>query len=240
MRIKFKGDGTKLGRYFKKYVWIIVNKKENISYFLYDNDENDSRGLRPIQSFLGDFLGTIQSDGYNVYKHLAGDSPKNEHLMCWAHVHNKFEQVFKACKDKHAEWFSTTIGELYRIEAECIEANMTPEQIKERRDRKDVENILKRLYQKGSDLLNQKRRHYSEMMRKALRYMIDNWKDLVKYRNDGRYTIDNMLAERTIRPFTVGRKNSLFFSSEEGLETACTYHTIIETCKNSCANEYNI
>lgn len=56
--------------------------------------------------------------------------------------------------------------------------------------------------------------------------------ELQNYRKDGRYTIDNMLVERAIRSFTVHRKNSLFFSSEEGVETALTFFTLIETCKN--------
>ena len=34
------------------------------------------------------------------------------------------------------------------------------------------------------------------MMRRALVYVTSNWEDLIKYRNDGRFTIDNMLAER--------------------------------------------
>lgn len=54
VRIKFKGDKTKLGRYFKKYVWVLVNKAKQITCFFYDNDENDSRGKRPIQTFLGE------------------------------------------------------------------------------------------------------------------------------------------------------------------------------------------
>lgn len=33
------------------------------------------------------------------------------------------------------------------------------------------------------------------------------------------------------RPFTIGRKNSLFFGSEEGVEVATTYYTLIETAK---------
>ena len=49
-------------------------------------------------------------------------------------------------------------------------------------------------------------------------------------------TIDNMLAERAVRPFTVKRKNSLFFSSEDGIISALKYHTLIETCKNVGGN----
>ena len=81
-------------------------------------------------------------------------------------------------------------------------------------------------------LTNSNHHHYSDMMRKALVYVTSNWEDLVKYRNDGRFTIDNMHAERAVRPFTVKRKNSLFFSSEDGIESALKYHTLIETCKN--------
>ena len=75
VRIKLKGDKTKLGHYYKKYVWALVNKLENITYFFYDNEEDDSRGSRPIETFLGSFLGSIQSDGYVVYKHLAEVNP---------------------------------------------------------------------------------------------------------------------------------------------------------------------
>ena len=47
--------------------------------------------------------------------------------------------------------------------------------------------------------------------------MCNGWADLCNYRNDGHYTIDNMVAERAIRPFTVKRKGSMFFSSEKGV-----------------------
>ena len=49
---------TMLGHYFKKYIWILINKIEQVAYFLYDNDENDSRGYRPISSFPSGFKGT--------------------------------------------------------------------------------------------------------------------------------------------------------------------------------------
>ena len=48
--------------------------------------------------------------------------------------------------------------------------------------------------------------------------MCNGWADLCNYRNDGHYTIDNMVAERAIRPFTVKRKGSMFFSSEKGVK----------------------
>ena len=79
--------------------------------------------------------------------------------------------------------------------------------------------------------LHQKGKKYSDLMIQALNYMLNGWDDLQTYRKDGRYTIDNLPAERAIRPFTVSRKNSLHYSSEEGVEMAMTYLTIIETAK---------
>ncbi len=50
--------------------------------------------------------------------------------------------------------------------------------------------------------------------------MLNGWDNLVRYREDGEYTIDNNLAERSIRPLTNNRKNSLFYGSERGVEMA--------------------
>ena len=72
-------------------------------------------------------------------------------------------------------------------------------------------------------------------------YMLNGWDELLRsalplcfaknYRNDGRYTIDNLEAERTVRPITRARKSSLHHSSEEGLQMALAYMTIIESAK---------
>lgn len=70
-----------------------------------------------------------------------------------------------------------------------------------------------------------------DLMQKAVNYMHTFWEQLFRYRNDGNYTIDNSLAERSIRPMTVERKNSLFFCSKEGAKASAIFHTIIETCK---------
>lgn len=53
VRVKVAGDGTKLGNYSKKYIWVLINKIERIAYFFYDNDENDSRGTHPIENIPG-------------------------------------------------------------------------------------------------------------------------------------------------------------------------------------------
>lgn len=80
--------------------------------------------------------------------------------------------------------------------------------------------------------LNSKRKYYGEMMKKTLNYIINGWEEFQNCRKDERYTIANMLVEKAIQIFTNHRKNSLFFSSEEGVETALIFFTLIETCRN--------
>ena len=70
-----------------------------------------------------------------------------------------------------------------------------------------------------------------QVFHKALTYMHTFWKQLFRYRDDGNYTIDTSLAERSIRPMDLERKNSLFFCSTEGAKASAIFHTIIETCK---------
>ena len=50
----------------------------------------------------------------------------------------------------------------------------------------------------------------------------------MEYRENREYSIDNNIAERNVRPFTVDRKNTMTFGSEEGIDCAATYHTIIQ------------
>jgi hypothetical protein len=231
IRIKIKGDGTKLGHYFKKYIWILINKIEQVAYFLYDNDENDSRGYRPISSFLSGFKGTVESDAYVVYKQLTKEHPDILHCICWAHVRAKFQYALEISKEEDAVWYRNLIDYLYLVESEIIINRLTPDKIKERREKKDITDTLTSLYTHARKALRNKGKKYSDLMLQALNYMLNSWDELQNYRKDGRYTIDNLPAERAIRPFTVSRKNSLHYSSEEGVEMAMVYLTVIETAK---------
>ena len=231
IRIKIKGDGTKLGHYFKKYIWILINKIEQVAYFLYDNDENDSRGYRPISSFLSGFKGTVESDAYVVYKQLPKEHPDILHCICWAHVRAKFQYALEISKEEDAVWYRNLIDYLYLVESEIIINRLTPDKIKERREKKDITDTLTSLYTHARKALCNKGKKYSDLMLQALNYMLNSWDELQNYRKDGRYTIDNLPAERAIRPFTVSRKNSLHYSSEEGVEMAMIYLTVIETAK---------
>ena len=72
-----------------------------------------------------------------------------------------------------------------------------------------------------------------ELMTKALNYLSNGWKKFFTFREDGNYEIDNLEAERSIRPLTVNRKNAPILGSESGVENLCLYMTLVETCKKN-------
>ena len=240
VRIKYKGDNTKLGSLSKEYIWVIVHMITKVTYFLYDNDENDSRGLRPLQEFLGEFAGAIQSDGYVVYTQLTKKHPELiKHLECWAHVRTKFKNAFKVSNDPMADWFVKQIGRLYLVEAECFLKGLSAEETKYRRNRREVTRILESIKSKAEELLSRQRIHYSPSLRRALNYMKRGWENLIRYREDGDYSIDNSIAERAVRPYTVFRNGTMFHGSERGVENTTFFYSLIETGKARGLNVKN-
>ena len=219
---------TRFGRR-KHYMWCLSNKSAKTVIFFYDEGKRSRNVLR---EFLGDAkIQSLQSDGYNVYMYLDNELQDIEHLCCMAHVRAKFKYALEQGMDKRAQFFIDKIGWLYNQEKRYRADHLTAEEVKIERnsERMNVEiaEIRKRLdYHLYFDQSPQ-----GDLMRKALNYMNTFWEQLFRYRNDGNYSIDNSLAERSIRPMALERKNSLFFCSTEGARASAIFHTIIETCK---------
>ena len=65
----------------------------------------------------------------------------------------------------------------------------------------------------------------------AIAYTLSNWKALTRYCNDGDLEIDNNGAERSLRGVAVGRKNWMFYGSDNGGRTAAVLSSLIASCK---------
>ena len=74
---------------------------------------------------------------------------------------------------------------------------------------------------------------------KALTYLHNQWGRLIGYLDDGHYPIDNNLAENTIRPFAIGRKNWLFAHSQAGAKASANLYSLIQTAKANGLNPYD-
>jgi transposase len=68
---------------------------------------------------------------------------------------------------------------------------------------------------------------------KALHYLQEQWPYLIRYLEDGRLELSNNRAERSIKPFVMGRKNFLFANTPGGAQGSATIYSIIETAKEN-------
>ena len=71
---------------------------------------------------------------------------------------------------------------------------------------------------------------------KAFSYAMNHKEGLMNYLSDGSCAFSNNLAENSIRPFTVGRKNWLFSGSPKGAQASAGVYSLIETAKANGLN----
>src|ERR1019366_4923538 len=62
-------------------------------------------------------------------------------------------------------------------------------------------------------------------------YALNQWPALERFLEHGEVEIDNNLVENMIRPTAVGKKNWLFFGSEEAGVRSAVIYTLIANCR---------
>lgn len=211
----------------KSYLWCFVNRITKVVMFHYDKG---SRSRVTLKDFIGDRqIKALQSDGYNVYMYLDNDVIDTDHLCCMAHARSKFYAALEQGKDSRAERILYLIGKLYHLENEI--KGKSVQEIYQARNSEKTKKLKEQLIAEVTKILTDDVGQSDTLMGKALRYFKKFETQLFAYMKDGRYTIDNLIAERAIRSFTVERNNAPTFCSHKGVEVSAMYHTVIETCK---------
>ena len=184
----------------------------------------DRKAIHP-QSHLGGFRGILQADGYAGFGELYRSGAVSE-VACWAHVRRKFFDIHKANGAPLALAALDRIGALYAIEEDA--RGLPPE----------VRRAIRQ--SRAGPLIEELRTWMEASLRRisgkselagAIRYALTRWRQLTRYRDDGRLEIDNNAAERAIRALFLGRKNWLFAGSDDGGERAAAIYTLTETAK---------
>lgn len=76
------------------------------------------------------------------------------------------------------------------------------------------------------------------MLPEAVTYARNQWAALHVYVTDGRLAIDNNTAERAVKPFAIGRKNWLFFGSDDSGRRLATLSSFTATCQQIRINPW--
>lgn len=66
-----------------------------------------------------------------------------------------------------------------------------------------------------------------------MNYLKEQWPYLLRYLEDGRLELSNNRAERSIKPFVIGRKNFLFANTPLGAQASAVIYSLIETAKET-------
>ena len=156
-------------------------------------------------------------------------------IGCMAHARRKFVDIVKATKSKGlAHRAVKLMNDLYKIEKKI--SGLDPGERKARR-----EALAKPILEKLHKLLleHKDKAPPKGSLAKAINYSLNQWDKLTAYLQDGRIRVDNNDAERSIRPFAIGRKNWMFFDKKKGAIAGCVIFSLIETCKANNINTFD-
>lgn len=215
------------------YMWLFRRGDPDRPALLYQY--HPTRAGDVARTFLGDYQGIVQTDGFSGYDFLDHQAGVR-HAGCLAHVRRKFMEVIKAQGKNRtsgsADQALATIQQLYALENEARVKRWSPETISTMRAEK-ARPILEAFHQ-------WLRKRYAQtppkgLLGKAIGYALNQWERLLVYLEDPIVTPDNNMAENGIRPFVLGRKNWLFSGTPKGAEASAMLYSLIETAKaNNC------
>lgn len=222
----------------KSFMWLYRTGRDVPPIILYDYQT--TRHSKHPKAFLKEFKGYLHVDGYAGYHAL-----KDVELVgCWAHARRNFDEALKSLPaNVHKKSTAAAEGlqfcnQLFQIERQINDKieNCTPEQRKEYRlehSKPVLDAFLTWLKTKRPQVPPKSK------LGDAITYCINQWSKLVVFLEDGRLELDNNRAERSIKPFVMGRKAWLFAQSMKGATASATIYSIVETAKENQLNPLN-
>jgi hypothetical protein len=190
-------------------------------WFSYSQDRKSEHPQR----HLAKFRGILQADAYAGFNKLYEGGAIQE-APCMAHIRRKFFELMEAHQSPIATEAVERIAALYQIEKE-IRGRPAEERRKVRNARaRPLLDSMRAWLQASLQQLAPKSETAS-----AIRYALALWDALARYLDDGRIELDNMIAERALRPVAVGRRNYLFAGSDNGGERAAVIYSLIGSAK---------
>ena len=212
------------------WLWAYHAPQTKLTFFDYDQ----SRGTNNPARRLKNYQGTVQSDGLEVYAKIAKAYPHLTHYQCLVHSRRNFEQALNN-DQKRAEHVLLVFQQIYAIEAQADEKEVTPnerQQLREQKSRPLLEGLFEWIEQEYKKVLP------SEPIGQAMAYMIKRKKGLLHFLTDGNLKPDTNLVENAIRPIAVGRKNYLFAGSHDAAQWAAIFYSFFACCKANNVDPY--
>ena len=213
------------GRCDTAYMWVIVGgNSSNPAYRAYDFRTN--RCHDNVLDILKEYQGVLHSDKYAAYQKLA-ERKVITWCPCWSHIRRKFLDV-ESGDLLFRDWALRKIRYLFMLER--IAWARSPEERLQIRQEKEAP-IIDELIQRIKARLTDGKILPKSKFREALGYFCGLVPYLKNYTKHAFARLDNNVAERAVRPLAIGRKNWLFFGSEDGGEAGAILLSLVQTCR---------
>jgi hypothetical protein len=199
------------------YLWTICNMGG--AYYRFE----PSRSGKVIVEMLKRYGGPVLTDDFKGYDRLKRET-KCRLCQCWAHARRNFYEIRQNHMEDCRE-IILMIDELMDIERE----GKTFEKLKILREERSRDVVT--LIRQWLDEKNGKYLLKADEMGRAIRYLLNSWKEFTVFLDDIRVPLTNNHAERSLRHTVLGRNNFYGSKTINGADVAADHYTIVETCK---------
>ena len=212
----------KRGKNHQAYLWQYGRPGGSVVF-----DFRMGRGREGPKLFLGPFGGILQTDGYAAYDKVGGAGMV--HAACWAHSRRKFFDALKLNPDDRiAALIVKQIDELFGIDAEARANNLDYAARHALRGERSVP-LLKLIREqvesaKVSALP-------ASTLGKAAAYTLNLWVKLTRFLEHPELELSNNLAENSMRPLVLGRKNWIHVGSQQAGPKVAAILSVVESCR---------
>ena len=176
--------------------------------------------------FLAGFDGYLQADAYGGYDGIYSGGKVLE-VSCFAHCRRYWWEA-RATDSRRAHEGLSYIGRLYALEEQFREAKLAGDALRDARQKYAIpilDDFGQWLKAEQPQVLPK------SVIGAAFRYTLNQWESLRRYTEDGVLSIDNNVAERTVKIPAIGRKNWLFVASKTGGDRAAILFSLTASCK---------
>jgi transposase len=185
------------------------------------------RGRDGPKRFLGQFEGILQTDGYAAYDQIGG--PRMVHAACWSHARRQFfEAVQLNPRDPVATPIVARMDELFTVDAEARHGviGLTGRHaLRQERAKPLLDDIRSKIEAALSVALP------SSALSKACQYTLTLWRKLTRFLEYPELELSNNLAENSMRPVALGRKNWLHIGSSQAGPKVAAILSVVESCR---------
>jgi len=179
------------------------------------------------KSFLDKFDKLLQTDGYAAYDGVGG---KNlVHAACWSHARRKFVDAVKLNpKDAVAAGLVSRIDALFAVDAAAREQKLDHAQRRQLRQQESAP-----LLDPLREALRAARNHSlpASATAKACNYTLALWTKLTRFLDYPELELSNNLAENSMRPIALGRRNWIHLGHKEAGPKVAAILSVIESCR---------